>query len=488
MKALFVLVVALTTAVVSAWFWPPVPPVKYDVVVNVASLPDFKDGFAVEIANHTRYNEMSQKDVHVVGVIGRFKQGKSWILGKLSKLQIPNDPVVPTLGFSVKFSEDKEANFLWLDTPGTDVASNAKDIEARPATDAFVRDATITMADSFVVVANRLHFADQQMLQFISRKDHRVRVDAQGRVVSVAQPVPKSSGASESEKLPYILVVHNFFHLTTLEQVAEAVMTDIVRVFGAQETDQSIDVDGKLKSVRFYKSARFLHFVLAKEGSVAGEAYNSDTFAAIKTKLVGAQLKRGEFGKRNLVDEIARCLTRFRPEYFPKAGADVTAKVVHDPSTNEDKIVPSRSTDNFAVPWYYWDHPDGRLISFVSPDSFIAWVDVIDAPPDRVIVKLDVPGFALSDIKLNVRSDRPEIISIEGARSDEHELGDHANRGIEFSVQERRHGKFSLRLQLPHYVQLLLSLHTFSLQDGVFTAELKRMCPANLASCDDIRT
>jgi HSP20 family protein len=83
---------------------------------------------------------------------------------------------------------------------------------------------------------------------------------------------------------------------------------------------------------------------------------------------------------------------------------------------------------------------------------------------DKLSIKMAVPGMKLSDIKVEIESDKTIIIS--GRMSEEHT----PEKNTTYHVRELRHSQFKRILQLPEYVEEDPSAE---LKDGILTLTWK---------------
>lgn len=76
-----------------------------------------------------------------------------------------------------------------------------------------------------------------------------------------------------------LLVIHNFRGIKTIDDLNLAIDRDILKVFNATKETCS-----QTQGV-FYSSKKILHYIIAEEGSVVGNIYNSKTYEMIKSAI-----------------------------------------------------------------------------------------------------------------------------------------------------------------------------------------------------------
>jgi len=136
----------------------------------------------------------------------------------------------------------------------------------RQATDSFLQDLTFDLAELTFVVINHLSIDDQIIINKLHKdlvQKHRGRRRSEAEVKQLIKRE--------------IILVHNYRHLETQEDVNVAIEHDLVRFFAAQKRVVSGD-NGKI----FFESADFTHYILAKDGTEAGKFWYPMTAALLK--------------------------------------------------------------------------------------------------------------------------------------------------------------------------------------------------------------
>ena len=174
----------------------------YDIVLNLKSLSNLKEGFQINYTEKGRnkIKEFKKEDVCVITAIGNSNKGKSFILSKISKFKIPSGYHVTTHGLSILFPDNliKELNkrFIILDTEGSQNAitiddekreeieklKEEKKIEKteeisrdKQMTENFLQSFALESSHIVIAVVGQLTFQDQKFLnrikEFSKRKD-----------------------------------------------------------------------------------------------------------------------------------------------------------------------------------------------------------------------------------------------------------------------------------------------------------------------------
>ena len=96
----------------------------YDVIININSIKDINKGWKIEMTKkgEEKYKAYKGKDLIKIGVVGNMNKGKSFILSKLSKINLPTGTSINTRGLSVKYPDLSDGNFnrrfILLDSAG----------------------------------------------------------------------------------------------------------------------------------------------------------------------------------------------------------------------------------------------------------------------------------------------------------------------------------------------------------------------------------
>ena len=213
----------------------------YDVIVCIQSIKDFIKGWNVIFSERFKnYKEIFINDkVLKIGIIGNSNKGKSFILSKLSKIQLPYGTSIKTEGLSLKYPDlekYKNRKIALLDSAGLETpvvktnndnyAFNEKEkkeqninIEKQERnrseyfkeksrekliTELFLQNYIIHNSDILIVVVGLLTYSEQKLLNRIKIELKRAKLN----------------------KTLYI--IHNLMTYTTIEQV-ESYINDIIK-------------------------------------------------------------------------------------------------------------------------------------------------------------------------------------------------------------------------------------------------------------------
>ena len=79
----------------------------YDVIIDIKSIKDINKGWVIKKSKRIseNYKEIKNSKIIKIGVIGNSNKGKSFILSKISKIELPSGTSIRTEGLSIKYPE-----------------------------------------------------------------------------------------------------------------------------------------------------------------------------------------------------------------------------------------------------------------------------------------------------------------------------------------------------------------------------------------------
>ena len=95
----------------------------YDIIVDIKSIKDICKGWPIKMSKKAKenYDKLKSDKVIRIGVIGNANKGKSFILSKISEIELPTGTSIKTEGLSIKYPElekYKERKIVLLDSAG----------------------------------------------------------------------------------------------------------------------------------------------------------------------------------------------------------------------------------------------------------------------------------------------------------------------------------------------------------------------------------
>ena len=105
----------------------------YDIIVDIDSVLKIKKGWKIEMTptGKKKYEEFKKEDLLRIGVVGNQNNGKTFILSKLSKINLPSGTSISTKGISVKYpelEENEHRKYILLDSAGLETPIKKDDL------------------------------------------------------------------------------------------------------------------------------------------------------------------------------------------------------------------------------------------------------------------------------------------------------------------------------------------------------------------------
>ena len=253
----------------------------YDVIINIKSIKDINKGWEIKmnekgLKNYRKYNE---DKIIKIGVIGNSNKGKSFLLSKISKIQLPSGTSIRTEGLSVKYPElelftDRKIALLdsaGLETPvlkkedDKNMHLNEKDLfkeksREKLITELFLQNYIINVSDILIIVVGILTYSEQKLLNRIKTEIQRAKI-----------------------KRP-LFIIHNLITYTSVAQI-EDYITQYLLESATFNLEKGHGINTKAKNEKesgiyyFEKNSepKIFHLIFANADSEAGLYYNQYT-------------------------------------------------------------------------------------------------------------------------------------------------------------------------------------------------------------------
>jgi len=240
----------------------------YDVVIRINSLEDLQThGWEIAVQN---YNEKHLSLINtnseissgvVVGIVGAYNRGKTFLLSKLCNVNFPHNKLTHTDGISITAGGKDYKEIIFMDTAGTDTPIEGDKLRYKRATEALLREVIVHLCSVIIIVVNRLRATDQiyidKVLEYCNIQGHK----------------------------KHIIIVHNLNDMETTIEVDKIIKEEITEIFKASICEKQFRISGKTISIPCYLSKSYnfeiSHFILAKEGSQAGKFWNQKSLDGI---------------------------------------------------------------------------------------------------------------------------------------------------------------------------------------------------------------
>ncbi len=280
----------------------------YDIIVNINAMKSLLDkGWKEECSEngYERYKEKKDKESVVVSVIGNANKGKSFILTKLSDMDLPSGFEITTKGLSVKYPTIANKNIILLDTAGfqtplvennvyklSDDKEKLKEEEYlnevtelsrdKQMTECLLQKFVLTQANILICVVGELTYTEQKFLNKIKRdtKDKRIFV------------VHNLQNFTKKEQV--VNYIKNILMVSLTFKLKEYVMIDFENksenerknannLYYLEQFDD--DNEDDLTTSKINDNQDIVHLIMANDESEAGKYYNESTINYLKNQI-----------------------------------------------------------------------------------------------------------------------------------------------------------------------------------------------------------
>ena len=250
----------------------------YDVIVHINSIKDINKGWAVEMSNKAKeqYENFKNQKIIKIGIIGNSNKGKSFLLSKISKIQLPSGTSIRTEGLSIKYPDleqfkDRKIALLdsaGLETPVLKIDKNKKEDKVKEyfkeksreklITELFLQNYIINNSDVLIAVVGILTYSEQKLLMKIKKELERSKLN-----------------------MP-LFIIHNLITYTSIQQINDYINNFLLKsaTFSLIE-GHKISTKIENKAGRYFyeenKDQKIFHLIFANEGSEAGKFFNQFT-------------------------------------------------------------------------------------------------------------------------------------------------------------------------------------------------------------------
>ena len=421
----------------------------YDIVFDIDSLENLKkNGWKFEATEKgfAKYNKKKDKKNTVVSVIGNKNKGKSFILAKISKIEIPDGHNITTKGLSIIYPQYDEKNIIFLDTAGFEIPLceddnvfkfktsdenlkknentklSIKDIikedeyieqimkftRDRQNTDYFLQKFIMNSADILLCIVNKIDLSDQKFLNRIQ----------------------------DENKDKKIFIIHNLKTFKKKNEVQDYIDNTLLKLlsFRLQKSlytstdDNNNNSDDKKENNIFYKQIfennseeknvdkhrEVIHLFMANDGSEAGNFYNESTINCIKDQIIA-------FTNNNtfpIIEKVRDFLFEHSEDFFNEELENIDDLKI---SEGEEKLLKYNGKDFVLKECYVDELGNTNFIqSNYKPNYRVYKAKYKDNENNnetiKLIIDIEISG-KVEDINIEkVSKNRQNIITVKGKR------------------------------------------------------------------------
>ena len=317
----------------------------YDVVLELNSLSKLKDGFPIIYNTEKgkqKVDELKEKDGIAITAIGNSNQGKSFILSRISEIEIPSSHSVNTKGLSIIFPDnlsknDSNKRYIILDTEGSqnaitiseedrEVIYGLKELEKiekieetsrdKQMTENFLQGFALDSAQVVIAVVGQLTFQDQKFLNRIKDvcKNKNLFIVHNLMFLEKKEEVENHIKDVIESSLFFNLEKQNMIVFTNSENKEEKKEKEENEKKEKEENEK--DTVNRIIYVESSNSGKkeshIIHLILAKEGSEAGDYYNKSTISYLRESVIAIPKQK----KFDILEKFKKYLYSTSSEYF----------------------------------------------------------------------------------------------------------------------------------------------------------------------------
>ena len=340
----------------------------YDVIVDIKSINSLKnEGWGI-LFNEKRkeiYNKIVGEETMKIGVLGLNNVGKSFLLKKIAIPNLPSGYSVETKGISIKYADPKdnineeEINGICiLDSAGfetpllkqkeDDLNEDEKENESnkktkdelenaikydeiedelardKAQTERFIEQLIISLSDMLILVIGKLTRTEQRL---ITRIKNLVKKNERNKIKSI---IIVHNLAQYHKKIEVKNHIEQYLYKSATFKLGPKKYLGNNKIF--KEREYLFEISEESKDLQVY------HYIMAKEGTEAGDYYNPFTLELIKQQY-------NSFNERkaiNIPDEIIKLFSELSTEIvgekmeLEKYGKDNNLIKLKEDNKNDD--------------------------------------------------------------------------------------------------------------------------------------------------------
>ena len=394
----------------------------YDLIINIKSIRELSEknkGWEIKWNKDIKIIKEFIKDnkkLLNVGILGNGNMGKSFILSRIFKENIPSGYSVITEGLSIKINKEKFLSLIdsaGLQTPlikYEEIENNENEYELlykdKTQTENFIQNLILHFSDMLLIVVGKLTFNEQRLINKI-----------------------KHELENQNSKKP-IFIIHNLMNFHTIAQVEEHInntllksasfklekVRDIKKSSKGQERYYLIENDKREKDFYIY------HLVMAREMTEAGDYYNNYVYEFLEERF-------NDFPDRNsfyILDEIRNKFAEWSSDILEdpinvenliiQNEDNVEKRIVYESINNENnipKIVPKACLSNeigtsfyrssgYEPPYYYYIEGKKYLVIVMELPGIIVIEDVYaDINQNKIFIRGNKTDFNKEKMNLS---------------------------------------------------------------------------------------
>ena len=248
----------------------------YDIIVDIKSIKDICKGWEIKMSKKAEkeYEKLIKEKVIKIGVIGNANKGKTFLLSKISEMELSVG--ISTKGLSIKYPYDLEKytnrRIVLLDSAGLEIPilndNNQEEnilfkekSREKLITELFMQNYIVDNSDILLIVVGIMTYSEQKLI-------NKIKILLQNL-----------------KKRKNIFVIHNLMTLTKMNQVKDYIDNNLLKNAAFKlEEGYKISISNEKKGLYFIEKDdekiydfTTYHYIMAQEGSEAGDYFNEFT-------------------------------------------------------------------------------------------------------------------------------------------------------------------------------------------------------------------
>ena len=432
----------------------------YDVIIDIKSIKDINKGWEIKMSDKGKqnYEKYNKKENLKIGVIGNSNKGKSFLLSKISKIDLPYGTSIRTEGLSIKYPdlEDyKDRKIILLDSAGLEAPIlheskpsnyinnekqkfnheednniNEKNNDKRDEfkeksrekliTELFLQNFIINYSDILIIVVGILTYSEQKLINKIKK-------------------LQKEKKKGFDKKL---FIIHNLITYTSIEQVEEYIKEYLLQstTFTLEE-GHNISTRVKSKTAKYYFSeknseSKIYHLIYANEGSEAGKHYNKNTLDFLENSFQDIN----NLKSFDVIETLKSSFIDLSNEIFEKFDGNLTKK---DFINNDNKYIKLINHNNLSLKKCFIDELG---FSNLKSNGFDPKYNYYKKG-NKIIIRIESPGnIGQIETSINEIEGYHKLIKIKGEKKNDK---DPENKKDNI-YNSREFGKYSLEIPIAY--------------------------------------
>ena len=254
----------------------------YDVIIDIKSVRyiNCKKGWKIKMNDRGKKNYELYKNEKVlkIGILGNANKGKSYILSRLSKIDLPSGTSIRTEGLSIKYPESirfKDRIITLLDCAGLDSpVLREKEINSEISkelvkekskekiiTELFLQNYIINNSDILILVVGILTYSEQKLINRIKTEITRAKI---------VKP---------------LFIIHNLITYVDKKEVQNYIENFLLKsatfkLVKGHKVSTKYKNDDEDEGIYYHEensNIKIFHLIFANEDSEAGKYYNNFT-------------------------------------------------------------------------------------------------------------------------------------------------------------------------------------------------------------------